>query len=74
VSDEQPTAYDDLPELLRVRREKLDRLRASGVDPYPAGFPRTTTISDLRAAYPGRHCRPGDAVAGGGQALLRDPA
>jgi lysyl-tRNA synthetase class 2 len=52
VSYERPTAYDDLPEQMRVRREKLDRLRASGVDPYPVGFPRTSTIADLRAAYP----------------------
>ncbi|MFC8453614.1 bifunctional lysylphosphatidylglycerol synthetase/lysine--tRNA ligase LysX [Kitasatospora sp. NPDC057223] len=45
-------ATDDLPEQMRVRREKLDRLRAAGVDPYPVGFPRTTTIADLRAKHP----------------------
>ncbi|MFE1786318.1 bifunctional lysylphosphatidylglycerol synthetase/lysine--tRNA ligase LysX [Streptomyces sp. NPDC059506] len=43
---------DHLPEQMRVRREKLDRLRAAGVDPYPVAFPRTTTIADLRAAHP----------------------
>jgi len=37
---------------MRVRREKLERLRAAGVDPYPVGFPRTTTLADLRAAHP----------------------
>ena len=42
---------DDLPEQLRVRREKLDRLRAAGVDPYPLGFPRTTTTDVLREQY-----------------------
>jgi lysyl-tRNA synthetase class 2 len=36
---------------MRVRREKLDRMRARGVDPYPVTFPRTTTIADLRSAY-----------------------
>ncbi len=36
----------------RVRRDKLARLRARGVDPYPVGFPRTTTIADLRAKHP----------------------
>src|SRR5690349_17103261 len=46
----EPTA-DDLPEQMRVRREKLDRLVADGTDPYPVGFPRTTTLGDLRAAY-----------------------
>ena len=42
----------DLPEQMRVRRDKLDRLRARGVDPYPVGFPRTTTVADLRAKHP----------------------
>ena len=43
---------NELPEQMRVRRDKLDRLRAEGVDPYPVGFPRTTTLADLRATYP----------------------
>jgi lysyl-tRNA synthetase class 2 len=42
---------DDVPEQVKVRREKLDRLRESGVDPYPVGFPRTDTIADIRARY-----------------------
>lgn len=41
----------DLPEQLRVRREKLDRLRAAGDDPYPVGFPRTASLAELRARY-----------------------
>ena len=44
---------DDLPEQMRVRREKLARLRAEGVDPYPVGFPRTTSVADLREAHAG---------------------
>ncbi|MGH3318608.1 MAG: bifunctional lysylphosphatidylglycerol synthetase/lysine--tRNA ligase LysX [Streptosporangiaceae bacterium] len=44
-------SYDDLPEQARVRREKLDRLRAAGVDPYPVGFPRTVSIGGLRERY-----------------------
>ena len=51
-NDAAPIPQDDLPEQMRVRREKLDRLRAKGVDPYPLGFPRTTTIAELRSAYP----------------------
>jgi lysyl-tRNA synthetase class 2 len=43
---------DDLPEQMQVRREKLDRLRAEGVDPYPVGFPRTATLAEVRAAHP----------------------
>jgi lysyl-tRNA synthetase class 2 len=41
----------DLPEQMRVRREKLDRLRAAGVDPYPVGYPRTTCAAALREKY-----------------------
>jgi lysyl-tRNA synthetase class 2 len=46
------TEADDVPEQVRVRREKLDRLRAAGADPYPVGVPRTTTLAAIRAAYP----------------------
>ena len=38
---------------MRVRREKLDRIRAEGGDPYPAGFPRTASMAEVRAAHPG---------------------
>jgi lysyl-tRNA synthetase class 2 len=43
---------DELPEQLRVRRAKLDRLREAGVDPYPVGVPRTATLAEVRAAHP----------------------
>ncbi|MEP6697294.1 MAG: lysine--tRNA ligase [Pseudonocardiales bacterium] len=36
---------------MRVRRDKRDRLVAAGDEPYPVGFPRTTTLAALRAAY-----------------------
>ncbi|KAB2350805.1 bifunctional lysylphosphatidylglycerol synthetase/lysine--tRNA ligase LysX [Actinomadura rudentiformis] len=49
MSDE---TYDDLPEQMRVRREKLDRLRESGIDPYPVTFPRTATIAEIREKHP----------------------
>ncbi|CAL9600695.1 Lysylphosphatidylglycerol biosynthesis bifunctional protein LysX [Streptomyces sp. enrichment culture] len=43
-----------LPEQVRVRHAKLDRLRAAGIDPYPVGIPaRTHTASALLAAHPG---------------------
>jgi lysyl-tRNA synthetase, class II len=41
-----------LPEQMQVRLAKLDRIRAAGGDPYPVGFPRTTTIAELREKYP----------------------
>jgi len=52
--------YADLPEQLRVRREKLDRMRARGVDPYPRNFPRTTTAGDLHARH--QHLDPDTAT------------
>src|SRR3954469_6086228 len=43
---------EELPEQMRVRRAKLDRLRESGVDPYPVTVPRTTTLAEIRAKHP----------------------
>ncbi|WP_308198459.1 bifunctional lysylphosphatidylglycerol synthetase/lysine--tRNA ligase LysX [Actinomadura terrae] len=43
----------ELPEQMRVRREKLDRLRESGIDPYPVNFPRTATLAEIRAKHSG---------------------
>ncbi|MFC5925339.1 lysine--tRNA ligase [Micromonospora vulcania] len=42
---------DDLPEQMKVRREKRDRMLADGVEPYPVGFPRTATLAEVRARY-----------------------
>ena len=49
TSDDE--AADDLPEQMKVRREKLDRLRQRGVDAYPLGFPRTATIAEIREKH-----------------------
>lgn len=43
---------DDLPEQMRVRRDKRDRLLASGREPYAVRLPVTHTIAQVRAAYP----------------------
>ncbi|GGS44422.1 hypothetical protein GCM10010270_13510 [Streptomyces violaceus] len=38
-----------LPDQVRVRHRKLDRLRAAGTDPYPVGIPaRTHTLAGIR--------------------------
>ncbi|WP_179951107.1 lysine--tRNA ligase [Xylanimonas oleitrophica] len=42
---------DDLPEQLRIRREKRERLLAKGVEAYPVGVPVTHTIAQVRGAY-----------------------
>ena len=45
-------SVEDLPEQMRVRREKRARLLEEGVAPYPVSVPRTHTIAEVRAAYP----------------------
>jgi lysyl-tRNA synthetase class 2 len=52
MSEEPPGSDEELPEQLRVRRAKLDRLRDAGVDPYPVAVPRTSSLADVRAAHP----------------------
>ncbi|MER7459697.1 lysine--tRNA ligase [Micromonospora sp. NPDC126480] len=42
---------DDLPEQLKVRREKRDRMLAEGVEPYPIGYPRTSSLAEIRQKY-----------------------
>jgi lysyl-tRNA synthetase class 2 len=42
---------DDLPEQVRVRREKYDRLVAAGTPPYPLGYPRTASLADVRDRF-----------------------
>jgi lysyl-tRNA synthetase, class II len=54
-------ADDNVPEQVRVRLEKRARMLASGADPYPAGYPRTTTAAALREKYPDL---PKDAATG----------
>ena len=42
---------DDLPEQVRIRREKYDRLVAAGTPPYALGYPRTTTVAAVRERF-----------------------
>ncbi|MFB7170536.1 bifunctional lysylphosphatidylglycerol synthetase/lysine--tRNA ligase LysX [Streptomyces sp. NPDC056254] len=55
VEEELPgVPVERLPEQVRVRHAKLDRLRAAGTDPYPVGIRlRTHTVAQLKAAHPG---------------------
>jgi lysyl-tRNA synthetase, class II len=54
ASDERPDdPAEDLPEQLRVRREKYDRLIADPLRaPFPVGVARTDSLTAIRAAYP----------------------
>jgi lysyl-tRNA synthetase class 2 len=45
---EKEEAELDLPAVMRDRREKLERLRASGIDPYSRGFRPTQTTASAR--------------------------
>jgi lysyl-tRNA synthetase class 2 len=51
VTSGAPPLPAAVPEQMRVRRHKLERLRAEGVDPYPVGFDRTATVAQVRAAH-----------------------
>ncbi len=53
MSESNDDAYEDLPEQMRVRRAKYDRLRAAGSDPYPVGYPRTVSARALQQRYHG---------------------
>ncbi|CAB4579423.1 unannotated protein [freshwater metagenome] len=42
---------DDLPEQLRIRREKRAGLIERGIEPYPVGVARTLSLAEVRAKY-----------------------
>ena len=42
---------DDLPEQLRIRREKRASLIERGIEPYPVSVPRTKTLAEVRKQY-----------------------
>ena len=46
-----PPAADGLPEQVRVRLEKLERIRELGINPYPVGAPRTATLAQVREQH-----------------------
>jgi lysyl-tRNA synthetase, class II len=50
-----------LPEQMRVRLAKAERMRSAGGDPYPVGYPRTHMIAEIRATFAGL---PADTVTG----------
>ncbi|MFD9334340.1 bifunctional lysylphosphatidylglycerol synthetase/lysine--tRNA ligase LysX [Streptomyces sp. NPDC060028] len=62
-----------LPEQVRVRHDKLERIRAGGTDPYPVGIrPRTHTVAQLKAAHPGYPAgsRTGEQVTVAGRVMV----
>ncbi|SCG76290.1 bifunctional lysylphosphatidylglycerol synthetase/lysine--tRNA ligase LysX [Micromonospora siamensis] len=65
-------AEERAPEQVLVRRAKLERLRADGVDPYPVGYPRTTSCADVRQRHAGLapDTGTGETVGVAGRVLL----
>ncbi len=65
---------DDLPEQMRVRREKRARMLEKGVEPYPVVVDRSHTLAEVRASYDGRGLEPdtrtGDEVAVAGRVVF----
>ncbi|WP_246389061.1 lysine--tRNA ligase [Corynebacterium incognita] len=49
TTDNNPTA--ELPEQLRIRRDKRERLIASGTDAYPVAVPRDLSLRELREQF-----------------------
>jgi lysyl-tRNA synthetase class 2 len=51
--DSRPAApqADDLPEQMRVRRDKRARMLERGIEPYPLNVARTHSIADVVAGY-----------------------
>jgi lysyl-tRNA synthetase, class II len=47
------TEQPELSDVLRDRREKLQRLRDAGVDPFPHSFEEREEIAEVRAAHEG---------------------
>jgi lysyl-tRNA synthetase class 2 len=78
VTDQPPSPAesdgDDLPEQMRVRRDKRERLVASGVQPYPVTVERTHTLADIRSTYDGQELAPdtrtGEQVAVAGRVIF----
>ncbi|HKC28698.1 MAG TPA: lysine--tRNA ligase [Jatrophihabitans sp.] len=53
TGDDADAGTEDLPEQMRVRREKYDRLMADPERaPFPVLLPRTASLADVRAAHP----------------------
>jgi lysyl-tRNA synthetase class 2 len=75
VTDERRTDEgEDLPEQLRIRREKRDELIAAGQDPYPVAVERTHSLRDVVEAHDAEAMGPdvhtGEVVAVAGRVIF----
>ena len=53
MSNENLSIEEDLPEQLRIRREKRSALIDAGIEPYPVSVPRTKSLLDVRQEHAG---------------------
>jgi lysyl-tRNA synthetase class 2 len=53
TTENTPAVEDDLPEQLRIRREKRAGLLERGVEPYPVAVDRTKSLKEIREKYTG---------------------
>ena len=71
--DEAKARDDDLPEQVRVRLAKRERMLADGLQPYPVTVPRTATLAQVRRRYELAALQPdtttGDVVAVAGRVI-----
>ena len=71
--DEAEARDDDLPEQVRVRLAKRERMLADGLQPYPVTVPRTATLAQVRRRYELAALQPdtttGDVVAVAGRVI-----
>jgi lysyl-tRNA synthetase class 2 len=51
MSTENAPIEEDLPEQLRIRREKRASLLEGGTEPYPVSVPRTQSLKQIREKY-----------------------
>src|SRR3954447_21771335 len=48
----EDAAPEDQPEQVQVRLEKRQRMLDAGIEPYPACYPRTHTLAEVRTSWP----------------------
>lgn len=69
------SAGDDLPEQLRIRREKRQQLLDAGLEPYPVDLGITHTITQVRQAHDAEQLGPdahtGETVTVAGRVIFR---
>jgi lysyl-tRNA synthetase class 2 len=64
---------EELSDLLKIRREKMEEFRAAGMEPYPYNFAKTATAAGIVADYAGlkEHEESPEDVAVAGRIMTR---